>query len=313
MYTNEIFVGIDVSKETLDIAVRPTGEQWQVANAKADFPALVTRLQALAPTLIVLESTGGWERPAAHALLYAGLPTSVVNPRHTRNFARATGALAKTDKLDAHHLAHFAAAILPKLSVPLDPASEALQAAIKRRRQVINIRTAELNRLGTVSDPAMRESLNHHIAWLSAEQEALEEYITQLVTRNPRWQAQVEHLLTVPGVGMVTATTLIARLPELGQINRKAIAALVGLAPFNRDSGRSRGPRSTWGGRADVRAALYMATFTAIRWNPKIKAFYERLLAAGKVKKVALVACMHKLLIILNTMVKNGTAWDPAM
>lgn len=312
MSTHQIFVGIDVSKETLDIAVRPTGEQWQLANAEADFPALVNRLQGLAPTLIVLESTGGWERPVAMALLTAALPTAVVNPRRPRHFAQATGELAKTDELDAHNLAHFAEAIRPEPDTLLDPTATALQATVKRRQQLIKMRTAERNRLSTVPDPDLRASLQRHIAWLSTELEALETRLLEQLAVNPAWQAQVELLSSVPGVGQITAITLIARLPELGQVNRKAIAALVGVAPFNRDSGYRHGTRTTWGGRADVRAALYMATVAGLRWNPKIKAFYERLLQAGKRKKVALVACMRKLLVILNTMMKDGTAWDPA-
>ena len=246
------------------------------------------------------------------ALLTAGLPTAVVNPRQPRHFAQATGELAKTDELDAHNLAHFAEAIRPEPDTVPDPKASALAATVKRRQQLIKMRTAELNRLSSVADPDVRASLKRHIAWLSTELEALETRLIEQLAVNPAWQAQVELLSTVPGVGKITAITLIARLPELGQVNRKAIAALVGVAPFNRDSGYRHGTRTTWGGRANVRAALYMATVAALRWNPKIQAFYDRLRQAGKIKKVALVACMRKLLVILNTMMKNDTAWNPA-
>jgi transposase len=304
----EIFVGIDVSKHQLDVAVRPSGEKWTVANAPEAFGALIKRLKALHPTLIVLEATGGLEAAVVAELAYAGLPVAVVNPKRVREFARASGRLAKTDQLDADVLAHFAEAIRPPVR-PLPTAeSDRLAALVTRRRQVIDMLTAERNRQHTVSG-AMRTRIATHITWLEEEVQNLEDELRQFIDQNPAWHATDELLQGVPGVGPVTAMTLVADLPELGQLDRQEIAALVGVAPMNRDSGNRRGKRRTQGGRAHVRSVLYMAALSASRFNPVIHAFYENLIQRGKEQKVALTACMRKLLVILNAMVKKQQPW----
>jgi len=310
MNAAETFVGIDVSKAELDVYVRPSGTHWTVPNDAEGHTHLVSDLSPIAPTLVVLEATGGLERPASYTLTEASLPVAVVNPRRTRDFARSLGLLAKTDRLDAQALAHFADAVRPELR-PL-PAQDAqhLSAKLARRRQLTDMLTAERNRLYTAS-PAIETSLKEHIAWLQNQITALEQELDTLIQANAQWRAQVKQLANVKGVGKITAYTLTADLPELGQLNRKQIAALVGVAPLNNDSGQRRGKRFVWGGRAAVRTALYMAALSASRFNPTIKAFYERLTNAGKPKKVALTACMRKLLTILNAMVKNVTDWDP--
>lgn len=305
------FVGIDVAQDALDLAVRPTGATQRVRTDEAALAALVAHLTTLAPTLIVLEATGGLELPVAGALAAAGLPVAIVNPRQVRDFARATGRLAKTDALDAAVLAHFAEAIRPPVRPLPDATTQALQALLTRRRQVVDMVTAEQNRRRP-APAAVRERIDAHLAWLRAEQTALDQELTQLLRRSPIWQAQARLLQSVPGVGPVLTLTLLGGLPELGHLDRKRIGAVVGLAPFNRDSGTRRGVRAIWGGRAAVRTALYMAVLSAIRHNPVIRTFYARLTAAGKPGKVALTACMHKLLIILNAMVRDGTCWDPA-
>jgi transposase len=306
-----LFVGIDVAKAQLDIAVRPTGERWAVPQTEAGAAELVTQLQALipAPTLIVLEATGGLERLASAALAAAGLPVAVVNPRQVRDFAKATGRLAKTDRLDAQVLAHFAEAVRPEpRPVPAEQA-QLLSAQLARRRQLVEMLTAERNRLGTAPRP-VRQRIQTHIAWLEQELRDIEDDLGTTLRASPIWREKEDLLRSVPGVGPVLSTTLLAELPELGTLNRKQIAALVGVAPLNRDSGTLRGRRTVWGGRARVRAALYMAALVATRHNPVLRAFYDRLCAAGKPPKVALTACMHKLLTILNALLKHRTPWS---
>ena len=303
------WVGIDVSKAQLDGHIRPTTEAFQVANTEAGIAALVQRLQQLQPTLVVMEATGGLEAPASAALAIAHIPVAVVNPRQVRDFAKATGKLAKTDAIDAQVLAHFAEAVQPAVRPLADEASQQLAEIVARRRQVVEMLTAEKNRLGTVRG-AMQQDIEAHIAWLETRLETLEAQLKQDIEQSPLWLARVNLLQSVPGVGAVLSSTLLVNLPELGTLTHKQISSLVGVAPLNRDSGKKRGQRAIWGGRAQVRAALYMSALAATRYNPVIKAFYERLCAKGKLKKVALTACMHKLLIILNAMVKTGSPWQ---
>lgn len=302
-----IFVGVDVSKDTLDVA-SSTGERWQTRNDDEPIGTLVARLSQLTPRLIVLEATGGFEAPLASALALAQLPVVVVNPRQVRHFAKATGRLAKTDRIDAALLAAFAEAIKPEVRPVKDAFAEALSAVLTRRRQLIGMLTAERNRLVT-APPVLRKDLKAHIHWLAKRVKDTDAQLTDLMRSSPVWREKEDLLATVKGVGRVTAQTLLADLPELGRLNRKQIAALVGVAPFNHDSGTFRGHRRIWGGRAQVRAVLYMAALSAKRFNPVIRIFYERLVAAGKPKKVALVACMRKLLTILNAMLHTGTPW----
>jgi transposase len=304
-----VTVGIDVAKAQLDVAVRPTGDQWPVANDEAGVAALAARLVALGPALVVLEATGGLERLAAAALAAAGLPVAVVNPRQVRDFAKAVGQLAKTDALDAALLARFAADVRPEPRPLPDAAQQELAALLARRRQVVAMLTAERQRLQTARPP-VRARVQAHIRWLQAELGALDDDLGQTLRASPVWREK-EHLLrSVPGVGPVVALTLLAELPELGTLDRKRVAALVGLAPLACDSGTLRGKRLVWGGRGRVRAALYMAALVATRANPVIRAFYQRLLRVGKAKKVALTACMHKLLTILNAIVHAQTPWQ---
>ncbi len=302
------FVGIDVAKAQLDIAVRPSGERWAVPNDAGGVGTLVEQLQALHPTLIVLEATGGLERAATAALATAGLPVVVVNPRQARDFARATGQLAKTDALDARALAHCADVIRPTPRPLPDAQTQALRALLGRRQQLIVMRTAEQNRLaGTCG--RIQTDIEAHITWLNERLATLDDDLETLLRASPLWRENDDLLQSTPGIGPVCARTFLLELPELGTLTRQQIAALVGVAPLNGDSGTLRGRRMIWGGRAHVRTVLYMGTLVATRYNPQIKAFYARLLAAGKVKKVALTACMHKLLTILNAMLKHRTPW----
>src|SRR5438034_3335536 len=304
------FVGIDVAKAQLDIAVRPSGERWVVSNDAGGVVTLVERLQALHPTLIVLEATGGLERAATVALATAGLPVVVVNPRQARDFARVTGPLAKTDALDARALAHFAEVIRPTPRPLPDAQTQELRAILGRRQQLIGMRTAEQHRLAGTSG-RLQTDIEAHIAWLNERLATLDDDIETLLRASPLWRENDDLLQSAPGIGPVCARTLRLELPELGTLNRRQIAALVGVAPLNCDSGTLRGRRMMWGGRAHVRTVLYMGTLVATRFNPQIKVFYARLLAAGKVKKVALTACMHKLLTILNARLKHRTPWQP--
>lgn len=310
------WVGIDVAKATLDVAVRPSDDRWAVANDDAGIRTLVEQLRRVAPVQIVLEATGGYELAAVSALAAARLPVVVVNPRQVRDFAKATGRLAKTDQLDAAVLARFAERVQPEPR-PLAPADQQeLDALLTRRRQLIEMLTAEKNRLGQVfvrGGKPVRKSLKAHITFLERQLAMTDTELGALVRESPVWRERDDLLQSAPGVGPVLSRTILAALPELGRLDRKAIAALVGVAPLNRDSGQMRGKRMIFGGRAPVRTALYMGTLTATRCNPVIRAFYQRLVAAGKPKKVALTACMRKLLIILNAMVRQGTRWTPQL
>jgi transposase len=305
---SQMFVGIDVAKAQLDMALRPTGERWVVPNDEPGIAALVGRLQAVPPTLIVLEATGGYPRAVVAALAAAALPLVVVNPRQVRDFAKATGQLAKTDALDARAVAHFAEAVRPALRPLPDAQTEELRALLARRRQLIARRTAEQHRLEDAS-PRLRTDLMAHIAWLDEHVATLDDDLATTLRASPVWRERETLYRSVPGVGPVWARTLMLDLPELGTLSRQRIAALVGVAPLNRDSGTLRGTRTTWGGRAHVRATLYMSTLVAVRYNPVLKGFYQRLCTAGKAKKVALTACMRKLLTILNAMVKHQKPW----
>jgi transposase len=304
------YVGIDVSKNQLDIAVRPAGDTWSMPNDVSGITEVVQGLAQLHPALVVLEATGGLQMPLAAALATAGLPLAMVNPRQVRDFARATGRLAKTDQLDAQVLAHFAEAVRPT-SYPLpDAQTQELTALLTRRHQVVEMLTAEKNRLRSARE-LVHQRVQDHICWLEQELADLDDDLECTLRKSPLWREKDNLLRSVPGIGRIVSITLLADLPELGTLSRHQIAALVGVAPLNRDSGRFRGKRMVWGGRARVRAALYMAALTASRYNPIIKAFYHRLCEAGKARKVALTACMRKLLIILNSMVKHRQTWNP--
>ncbi len=303
----QIFVGIDVSKAQVDMALRPNG-RLSAPNTEAGIAQILTRLRAVSPTLVVMEATGGLEIPLTGALAAAGIPVVVVNPRQVRDFAKATGKLAKTDALDAQMLARFADVMRPEPRPLPDAETRALAALLSRRRQLVEMLTAERNRLMSVLTP-VRKSLRTHIAWLERAIQQTDTALTEAIRQSPVWREKEELLQSTPGVGPVVTTTLLATLPELGTLTGKQISALVGVAPFNRDSGMLRGTRTVWGGRAQVRAVLYMGALVATRFNPVIRAFYQRLCAAGKAKKVALTACMRKLLTILNAMMKHRTRW----
>jgi transposase len=303
------WVGIDVSKATLDVYLRPSGEQIQVANQEAGIATLVTQLQRFKIQQVILESTGGLELEVAKSLQAAGIAVSIINPRQGRDFAKASGKLAKTDRIDAAVLAHFGEALQPPITVLASDQARALQDAVTRRRQLVEMLSTEKNRRASLRSQ-MRQNVDIHIEWLEEQIQLLDEEIEQLSQSQSEWRSRIDLLKTVPGVGPVIATTLMASLPELGAVSDKRISALVGVAPFNRDSGQMRGKRTIWGGRANVRAVLYMGTMTAVRYNPVLKAFYERLLSQGKAKKVALIACMHKLLRILNAMMRDLKPWQ---
>ena len=309
MESKASYVGIDVSKAHLDVAVIPLGEVWRATNDEGGIIELTERLVVHTPALVVLEATGGYELPLAAALGAAGLPVAVVNPRQVRDFAKATGKLAKTDVLDAQLLAHFAQRVQPTPHPLPETQIQEMAALLARRRQVMEMLVAEKQRL-EMARPRVRPSLTGHIAWLEHTLEELDGELGQMVQGSPLWRAQEDLLRGVPGVGPVLSFTILAELPELGTLDRRQVAALVGVAPLNRDSGTLRGKRTVWGGRATVRATLYMATLVATRFNPIIKTFYQRLLAVGKPKMVALTACMRKLLTILNAMLKHGTPWQ---
>jgi len=304
------FVGIDVAKADLVVAVRPTGERWIVANDDAGVTQLVRRLRRLAPALVVLEATGGYERAAVAALAAVRMAVVVANPRQVRDFARATGQLAKTDAIDADTLALFAERIRPEPRPVPDDAARTLDGLLTRRRQVLDMLGAERNRL-THALPAIRRDITQHIRWLERRLDDVDQDLDRTIRSSPVWRAQENLLRSTPGVGPVVSRTLIGDLPELGALTRKQIAALVGVAPLARDSGTLTGRRLVWGGRAPVRAALYMAALVASRHNPAIQTFYQRLLRAGKPKKLALTACARKLLTILNAMMRTQTPWRP--
>ena len=303
-----IYVGIDVAKAQVDVAVRPTGQRWVVSFDETGVGELVSQMEDLSPALVLLEASGGLELPLVAALAAAALPVVVVNPRQVRDFARATGTLAKTDALDAAVLAHFAEAVRPPVRPLRDAETQALNALAARRHQVMIMLVSEKNRLSSATI-AVRPRIEAHIAWLERELDDLDEGLRQTLRQSPVWREKEDLLRTVPGVGEQLSLTLLAYLPELGTLDRRKIAALVGVAPFNRDSGTLRGKRTVWGGRARIRSVLYMRALVASRHNPVIRDFYQRLLAAGKPKKLALIACMRKLLVILNSMLKHGSPW----
>lgn len=311
MRKEEIYVGIDVAKASVDMAIYPTGQQRSFANNDAGIIQAVAYLRELAPDLVVLEATGGREIPLTAALAIAKIPVAVVNPRQIRDFAKAIGRLAKTDALDAKVMADFAAKVRPTPRLLPDAQAQEFSAILARRRQVVEMLTAEKNRLG-VATKAVGNRIQAHIYWLEQELANINAELNRSIQESPVWREKDDLLRSVPGVGSVLSTTLLAELPELGSLNRRQIAALAGVAPLNRDSGTLRGKRTVWGGRSSVRAALYMATLVATRHNPVIRTFYLRLCAAGKAKKVALTACMRKLLTILNAMLKHRILWGYA-
>ena len=308
----EHFVGIDVAKDRLDVHIRPSGEAFTVARDSQGLAMLVKRLQALAPALVVMEATGGYEMVVASALGAAQLPLAVVNPRQIRDFARATGKLAKTDRIDAAANAHFAEAVRPAARPIADAQAQALGELVARRRQVIEMIIAERHRRRMASQRRVIRAIERHLALLQAELSELEGDIDDAIRKSPAWQADADLLARVPGIGKATLRTLIAELPELGHLNRRKIAALVGVAPINRDSGTLRGRRTIAGGRPAVRTALYMAALVASRANPVIAAYYAKLRAAGKTGKQALVACMRRLVVILNAILRDRKPWQPA-
>ncbi|HEV7475232.1 MAG TPA: IS110 family transposase [Pyrinomonadaceae bacterium] len=308
---SKAFVGIDVAKQELEVAVHQSDYHFRCANKAGAFGELLAELIDLRPALIVLEATGGWEIPVTHSLQAAGLPVVVViNPRQVRDFAKALGQLAKTERLDARVLAHFAAAIKPPLR-PIKAKEELeLDALNRRRRQLIEMLTDEKNRRGSAASDSVRDKIKEHLDWLEAGLAELDEQLQARLQSSAPWQAKDEILQSVPGIGPVTSFSMIADLPELGTLNRQQISKLVGVAPLNRDSGQQRGSRHIYGGRAQLRRVLYMAALTAVRRNPVIKAFYQRLRANHKPFKVALIACMRKLLSIINVMVRDSTCWQ---
>lgn len=305
----EIFVGIDVSKDWLDVAVHEQTTFFRVKNDDQGIAELVEQLQTIKPVLVVLEATGGFEKMIVVELTRVGLPIVVTNPKRVRAFARSTGRLAKTDKLDASLLAHFGFAVRPEPRTLPNENEERLTGLLTRRRQIVDMLTVEKNRLQTVR-VEMRTDIVEHIGWLEARLTKLDEEINQFVESEPVWKEKDTILQSVPGVGPVTASTLLAMLPELGKLNRQQIAALVGVAPVNKDSGRKQGKRRVYGGRAAVRSVLYMAALSARKFNPVIREFYNRLIDQGKEKKVALIACMRKLLVILNAMLRENQLWQ---
>lgn len=303
------FIGIDVSKQLLEVAAHESDYQFRCANKASAFGELIVELIALRPALIVLEATGGLEIPVTAALHAAGLPVVVVNPRQVRDFAKALGQLAKTDRLDARVLAHFAAAIKPPLRAIKSADELELDALVGRRGQLIEMLIAEKNRRGSAATATVRDEIKEHIDWLEERIAELDEQLQALLKSSSLWQGKDDILQSVPGIGPVVSFSMLADLPELGKLNRQQISKLVGVAPLNRDSGQQRGTRHIYGGRARVRCMLYMAALSATRYNPVIKEFYERLLANKKPFKVAITACMRKLLAIINVMVRDSTHW----
>lgn len=308
MSATSLYVGIDVSKAELEVAIGD--EAWTVSNDEPGITTLLERLRTRPLELVVLEATGGHETRAVAALAEAGLPVVVANPRQVRDFGRATGQLAKTDRIDARVLALFAERVRPEVRSLPDEEAQELTALLARRRQLIEMMVAEKNRL-KMAPKRVAKGIRQHIEWLKRQLKSVDSDLEHQIKESPVWRAKEDLLRTVPGVGPVVSRTLIGELPELGHLNRKQIAALAGVAPLNRDSGTLRGKRMVWGGRRSVRVALYMAALTASQRNPVIREFYERLRDRGKPPKVALTACMRKLLVILNAMVRDGAPWDP--
>ena len=310
MKQKSTYVGIDLAKTSIDVAVRPEGGAWRMPHDEAGIEELVSRLETLKPAIVLLEATGGLELPLVAALAAAKLPVVVVNPRQVGDFAKATGKLAKTDALDPQVLAHFAEAVRPPVRPLRDADSQELNSLTTRRNQIMTMLVAEKNRLSRATG-SVHLRVQAHIGWLEQELKDLDDALRRMLRRSPVWREQDDLLRSVPGVGEQLSLSLLSYVPELGTLDRKKIAALVGVAPLNRDSGAMRGKRSIWGGRARVRAALYMGALVASRHNPVIRDFYQRLLAVGKPKKVALTACMRKLLAILNSVLKSRQPWNP--
>lgn len=308
---NGVYAGIDVSKDLLDVAILPSQEKRQYTNDETGIGKLVARLKKLSPVLVVMEPTGGLEATAAAALAAEGIHVAVVNARQVRDYARAIGKLAKTDKIDSKVMAEFAAVVKPQARQLRDEESSEIKSIVSRRRQLMEMLTAEKNRLA-IARKSLKPNILAHIEWLKKEIADLDRDLRQRIEGSPIWQVKDNLLRSISGVGKILSATLLAELPELGKLNRRQIAALVGVAPFNRDSGTMRGKRSVWGGRSSVRTVLYMSTLASTRFNPVIKSFYQRLVAAGKAKKVALVACMRRLLVIMNAILKYQRAWQYA-
>lgn len=309
----EKFVGIDIAKDTFDLCITPPGETLHVAYDDAGIEQVCKRLVTEAPTLIVIEATGGLETRLASELAAKALPVAVINPRQARDFAKATGQLAKTDLVDAAVLCAFARAIRPEVRTLKDQDTRDLDELVSRRRQLIAMRVQETLRLGTAASKALRKSLQAHTTWLDKRIADLDDDLAHRLQSSDAWRTKDNLLRGIPGVGAVTSLTLLAKCPELGKLDRREIAALTGVAPLANDSGKHRGKRAIWGGRADIRAVLYMATVSAIRFNPAIKVFAERLKKTGKPTKVVIVACMRKLVTIMNAMLKNNAPWKPAI
>ncbi len=313
MSTSPSVVGIDVSKQHLDVHLLPEGRWLNFTNDPSGRQALIEALASRQVQCVAMEATGGYEMALAVDLDQAGLPVAVLNPRWVRDFARAIGRLAKTDKIDAQHIAQYAQKVQPQPRPVPDATSRRMQALVARRRQLVELHSAEANRREHAEDRDISRSIQTVLKALERQIERLDRLLAETIQASPLWREKVEQIESVPGLGRQTATMLATRLPELGRMNRREVAAMVGLAPINRDSGQYRGKRMTGGGRRDVRAALYMPLLSAIQHNPVLRRFYRRLVEAGKAKMVALVACMRKLLVILNTMLKNNEAWKPKM
>ncbi len=309
MGLSTVVAGIDVSKENLDVCVLPLGGSRRFSNDESGCAELVKVLVAAAPSRVIFESTGGLEMLAVGIVSAASLPVVIVNPRQIRDFAKACGLLAKTDKLDAKVIALFGQKIEPEIRPLKDEAAQELSALISRRRQLVDMQTAEKNRLST-APKAVRKGITQHIEWLELQICSFDNDISRFIQSSPIWKAKEQILTSIKGIGPVTAATLLAALPELGSVSRHKVSALAGLCPYNRDSGKHKGKRSIWGGRAAVRSVLYMATLAAARFNPVIKAFYDRLRKAGKLHKVAITAAMRKLLVILNAMLRDNRPWS---
>ena len=305
----EVFIGIDVSKARLDVAILPSGESFGVSNDNQGFDELSARIKTLGVKLAVVEATGGFESAMVSALATV-IPIAVVNPRQVRDFAKATGKLAKTDKIDAAVLAHFGQAVRPRVTPPSSPELAQLQALVTRRRQLQEMITAENNRL-ELAPKSMQKPIQAHISLMEKMLDKVDKEMNDTLRTSPMWQVSNDLLQSVPGIGPVLSATVLAELPEIGKLSRQQLAALVGVAPLNRDSGTMRGKRGIWGGRPAVRSALYMGAVVAMRFNPVIKSLYERLRAAGKPPKVALIACVRKLLTILNAIMRDKKAWTP--
>jgi len=309
MNSPEIYVGVDVSKDTLDIATHPRQQSKSFRNDDAGITQAITYFKRIAPVLVVMEATGGLEMSLAAALSVSGIFVAVVNPRQIRDYAKSMGKLAKTDAIDAQVMADFAAANKPEPRPLADSQTQELRDILSRRSQIQEMITAEKNRLYRARRP-VNDRIKAHIIFLEQELDDMDAHMRRFIQGSPIWREKDNLLQSTPGVGPILSTTLLAELPELGILNRKQIAALVGVAPLNRDSGKLRGRRTVWGGRAKVRAVLYMATLVATRRNAVIQCFYQRLIAAGKAKKAAITACMRKLLIIMNSMIKHHTSWQ---